>query len=399
MSKRASRGRSCKVGLRRGFKIKFMKILIACDSFKDALNAPDVCKSIERGWRLADPSVSATVFPLADGGEGTFDILTAHLSMKNVEMTVNDPLFRLIKARYGLTTEGVAFIEMAQAAGLPLLKNAKRNPLKTSTFGVGELIKNAVKRGANKIVLGIGGSATNDGGMGMAAALGYVFLDKNEKDLEPIGENLIKIHQIVADKVVFDTSKIKVEVMCDVKNPLFGPTGAAYVYARQKGATDEMIDLLDKGLQHFAEKMNGFNCSPFTEGAGAAGGLGFGAMAFLKGELKSGIEVVLDVTNFDKQLTDKDLVITGEGRLDAQTAHGKLISGIVQRAKKANVPVIALCGALEMTPQYVADLGLLAAFPIGQKPTNLAEALAATAENLEKTAFNVARLFGCMGNT
>ncbi len=180
--------------------------------------------------------------------------------------------------------------------------------------------------------------------------------------------------------------------MCDVKNPLFGPTGAAYVYARQKGATDEMIELLDKGLQHFAEKMSAFNCSPFTEGAGAAGGLGFGARTFLNGELKSGIDVLLDITNFDKKLIDKDLVITGEGRLDAQTAHGKLISGIVQRAKKANVPVVALCGALDMTPQYVTDLGLLAAFPIGQKPTNLTEALASTSENLEKTAFNVARL-------
>ena len=399
-----------------------MNILIACDSFKDALNAHDVCRSIERGWRLATPSVSATLFPLADGGEGAFDILTTHLPFESVEITVNDPLFRPIKARYGLTTEGVAFIEMAQAAGLPLLKNEERNPLKTTTFGVGEMIADAVKRGASRVVLGIGGSATNDGGMGMAAALGYVFLDKNGHDLVPIGENLSKIHQIIADKAVFDTSKIKVEVMCDVKNLLFGPTGAAYVYARQKGATDDAIELLDKGLRRFAEKMNAFNgspltegaakvmsnvgshcevrsnqipnCSPLTEGAGAAGGLGFGAMVFLNGELKSGIDVVLDLTNFDKQLINKDLVITGEGRLDAQTAHGKLILGIVERAKKANVPVVALCGALEMTPQYVSDLGLLAAFPIGQKPTNLVEALNLTSENLEKTAFNVARLFG-----
>ena len=377
-----------------------MKILIACDSFKDALNATEVCRSIERGWRLADPSVSATIFPLADGGEGTFAVLAEHLHLEKIDIVVKDALFRPIKAQYGFNnlskdknTEGVAFIEMAQVAGLQLLNNGERNPLKTTTFGVGELINDAVKRGAKKIILAIGGSATNDAGMGMATALGYTFLDKNSQKLLPIGENLIKIDRIERGNTIFDTSKIKVEVMCDVKNPLFGTNGAAYVYARQKGATSANIEQLDKGLRHFADKMAAFNGSPFAEGAGAAGGLGFGAMCFLNAELKSGIDVILDISNFDKQLIDKDLIITGEGRLDSQTANGKLINGLVERAKKRKIPIIALCGALEAPPQYIHDLGLLAAFPIGQKPTNLADALAHTGENLEKTMFNIARIF------
>ena len=377
-----------------------MKILIACDSFKDALNATEVCRSIERGWRLADPSVSATIFPLADGGEGTFAILAEHLHLEKIDIVVKDALFRPIKAQYGFNnaskdknTEGVAFIEMAQAAGLQLLNKNERNPLKTSTLGVGELINDAKKRGAKKIILAIGGSATNDAGMGMATALGYGFLDKNGQKLLPVGENLIKIDRIERGNTIFDTSKIKVEVMCDVKNPLFGTNGAAYVYTRQKGATSADIEQLDKGLRHFADKMSAFNGSPFAEGAGAAGGLGFGAMCFLNAELKSGIDVILDITHFDKQLIDKDLIITGEGRLDSQTAQGKLINGLVERAKKHKIPIIALCGALEATPQYINDLGLFAAFPIGQKPTNLADALAHTGENLEKTMCNIARIF------
>jgi glycerate 2-kinase len=376
-----------------------MKILIACDSFKDALNATDVCKSIERGLHLADPSVKTTIFPLADGGEGTFDILAEHLQLNKIKIEVNDPLFRSIIANYGLNnlnneqhTEGVAFIEMAQAAGLQLLKKEERNPLKTSTFGVGEMIKDAIKNGAKKIVLAIGGSATNDAGIGMAAALGVVFLDKNNNKLSPIGENLIKINKIITDDLIIN-SDIKFDIMCDVKNPLFGLNGAAYIYAKQKGATKKEIQLLDAGLQHFAEKMSAFNCSPFTEGAGAAGGLGFGGLCFLNAELKSGIDVLLDVTNFDNELIDNDLIITGEGKLDRQTAEGKLISGIIKRAKKANIPVVALCGILDMTPQYITELGLLAAFSINENPFNLEEALTNTANNLEKMAFKIVPLF------
>jgi glycerate 2-kinase len=389
-----------------------MNILIACDSFKDALSAPEVCQAIAAGWLMAHPETQTTIFPLADGGEGTSEILGFHLNFDNIECTVHDPLFRPTTAVYGFEHEAfksgdlnernerVAFIEMAQAAGLQKLTMDERNPLKTSTFGVGEMILEAVRRGATKIVLAIGGSATNDGGIGMAAALGYRFLDENGEKLTPIGGNLSKIKTIQTDFVKIDLSKIQVEAMCDVNNPLFGERGAAYVYARQKGADDKMIEELDEGLKNLADIVSKttslitHHLSPITNGAGAAGGLGYGAMVFLNATLKRGIELILDATNFDKALIISDLVITGEGRLDSQTAQGKLISGIVNRAKQHRKPVIALCGALDAPPQYLQDLGVLAAFPIGQKPMNLTEALEKTKENLTKTAFNVARVFG-----
>ena len=385
-----------------------MKVLIACDSFKDALDAPSVCRAIERGLQLADPSVSTRIFPLADGGEGLSEILNFHLGLKKVEIEVYDPLFRKIKAFYSLSSDNqTAFIEMAQAAGLQLLTNEERNPLKTTTFGVGEMINDALKNDAKHIVLGIGGSATNDVGIGMAAALGWQFLDKNGENLIGIGENLSRIQKIVPpasggwlmssgkwivtprrfDKVVFD-------VMCDVTNPLYGEHGATCTYARQKGATDDMISILDEGLKTFAH-LFADNFYPaeklaMTKGSGAAGGLGFGAIAFLTANLKSGIDAMMDLTDFDKEIDWADIIITGEGRLDNQTAHGKLIAGIISRAQQK--PVIALCGAVDAPPQYLNDLGLKAAFSIAQKPCLLQEALNLTAENLEKTAFNVGRL-------
>jgi glycerate 2-kinase len=386
-----------------------MNILIACDSFKDALDAASVCRAIERGLRLADPSVSTRIFPLADGGEGMSDILNSHLNLKDISIEVHDPLFRKINATYHITADGkTAFIEMAQAAGLQLLTFDERNPLKTTTFGVGEMIHDAASRGATYIVLGIGGSATNDVGIGMAAALGWQFLDKNEEVLLPIGENLAKIHTMIPPQYssIFD---LDFEVICDVTNPLLGKTGAAYVYARQKGATDDMIESLEKGAENFINialnylsknvdnqsiknKNNEIVKNNFPElaGAGAAGGLGFGALFFLNATLKRGIDALMDVTNFDAAATWADVIVTGEGRLDSQTADGKLIAGIIARSQQKRV--IALCGALEGTPQYLSDLGVYAAFSIAQKPCTLPEALAETAENLEKTAFNVGRL-------
>jgi glycerate kinase len=377
-----------------------MNILIACDSFKEALDAPSVCRAIERGLTLADPSVKTRIFPLADGGEGLSDILNHHLGLKTVEMVVNDPLFRKIKATYSLTQDGTtAFIEMAQAAGLQLLMQHERNPLKTTTFGVGEMIKDAVEKGAKHIVLGIGGSATNDLGIGMAAALGWQFLDKNNEKLLPIGENLNKIETIAPPQYVeqrlskfskFTQSECSFEVICDVTNPLFGKTGAAQIYSRQKGATDADIETLEQGAINFLEVGNFPKVVAETAGAGAAGGLGFGALVFLNAAIKRGIDAVMDLTKFDAQVAWADVIFTGEGRLDSQTAHGKLIAGIISRAQ--GKPVIALCGALDAPPQYLNDLGLKAAFSIAQKPCTLQEALAETANNLEKTTFNVAKL-------
>ena len=403
-----------------------MKILIACDSFKDALPAQAVCEAIERGLRKGIDSLKKVnnqafeihQFPLADGGEGTFDIIKQHLNLKKIEITVNNPLFQPQKAFYGITQNlesPIAFIEMAQAAGLQLLTSDERNPMKTTTFGVGEMINDAIQNGAKEIVLAIGGSATNDAGMGMAAALGYQFLDENEEPVLPIGENLINVHHIIApsDLHAFPPTR----VICDVTNPLYGRNGAAHVYARQKGATDSDIETLDTGLKHFSKVIENMTPSvfylkkatevsriPMKEGAGAAGGLGFGAMVFLNAELQSGIDVILNLTHFDDFLTHHqfDWIITGEGKLDSQTAHGKVVHGVARRAKKHNVSVIALCGSLDMpitnsadkTHFLLDDWGITAAFSINPQLVSLKEALAATSVNLENMAFNVVRILG-----
>jgi glycerate kinase len=378
-----------------------MTILIACDSFKDALPAMAVCEAIARGLQIAiapPQTLNCLIFPLADGGEGTFDVLTFHKGLEKKTVRVQDPLFRKINAHYGISRDGrTAFIEMASAAGLQLLVGAERNPLKTSTYGVGELILAALTEGVENIALAIGGSATNDGGVGMAAALGYQFLDEAGHILEPIGGHLGRIHHIVKTNRVPDFSKVKVEVICDVKNPLLGEKGAAQVYARQKGATDAMIEALERGMRQFADcaaASSIFNrrIASDTEGGGAAGGLGYGSQVFLNARLRRGIDMILDMTDFEQVLKTADILITGEGRLDSQTAQGKLIDGLCQRAKKFDKPVIALCGAVDAPPQYIHDLGLTAAFSIAHKPTTLSEALATTAENLEKTAFAVGQV-------
>jgi glycerate kinase len=376
-------------------KNKDMQILIACDSFKDALNALEVCQAIARGWREAWSDSQLVLFPLADGGEGTAQILTYHSGGQWVERTVRGPLFQPVNAAYGLSGDGkTAYIEMAAAAGLPLLRPAARDPLKTTTYGLGELIMDAVEGGAERILLGIGGSATNDAGLGMATALGYRFLDEQGEGLLPIGANLSKIKHIDRSQARIEPGAIAVEVLCDVRNPLYGPQGAAQVYAPQKGADPAAVRLLDDGLRHFAGLLESAFGRDFASvpGAGAAGGLGAGAMAFLGATLRPGIEAVMALTGFEAELQQAQLVITGEGKLDAQTAQGKLIQGIARQAKAAGVPVIALCGAVAATPAEIAALGLQAAFSIQTRPASLPEALDATAENLEQAAFNLARV-------
>lgn len=370
-----------------------MKILIATDSFKDALPAISVCEAIARGIKNVAPDMETILFPLGDGGEGTAEVLTFHTHGQMIDLQVNDPLFRPIKASYGISADGkIAFIEMAQAAGLQLLKPAERNPLQTSTFGVGEMIAHAIQNGARKVLLCIGGSATNDAGIGMAGALGYQFLDNTgavliKEDL--IGEHLQKIERFVPphSQVAIDTA-----VLCDVDNPLFGEKGAAWVYARQKGADEAAVAHLDKGLQHVARILQNYFGKDFSAlpGAGAAGGLGAGAMAFLNANLHPGIDTVLDITDFEKKCSGVDWIITGEGKIDAQTLHGKLIKGLVKRAK--GIPVIALCGALLATAAELEQLGLQAAFSILNRPMNLEEALQNTANLLEQTAQQVCKL-------
>jgi glycerate kinase len=362
-----------------------MRLLIACDSFKDALPADRVCHAIAKGMKKSHPHALITEMPLSDGGEGVLDILRQTLSLKSQDLTVTGPRGKPVNASYGLSADGkTALVEMAAASGLQLLTEKERNPLFTTTFGTGELLADARMRGATKALLAIGGSATNDAGIGMAAALGWQFLDAAGAAVKPDGEALRRIARIVPpEQLPFES----VDVLCDVTNPLYGPTGAAWVYGPQKGGTKEILAQLDDGLRHIADltqKTLGRRGLAQTPGAGSAGGLGFGAMAFLNATLKRGVEMVLDLVGFDAAVSKADLVITGEGHIDGQSLQGKLIQGVCGRA--GGVPVIALCGKLSASPEDIQAVGLKAAYSINEVQRPLAEMLAATAENLEKTA-------------
>ncbi|NET32450.1 MAG: glycerate kinase [Cyanothece sp. SIO1E1] len=367
-----------------------MNLLIACDSFKDSLPAVAVCQSLERGIKKAYPACHTQLFPMADGGEGTARIMTYHTQGQWIEAEVQGPLAATVKAGYGISADGTkAYIDMAEASGLQLVPRPLRNPLKTGTYGTGQLIQKAIDQGVEKVFLGIGGSATNDGGIGMAKALGFKFLDTNGQELAGNGEDLQQIQQIIPPNRSFPT----IEVLCDVNNPLFGPKGAAAVYGPQKGADDEIVTQLDEGLQQLADLVESTLQKKLDQipGAGAAGGMGYGAMAFLNGSLKSGIEAIMDEASFNPALAGADLVITGEGKIDDQTLQGKLINGICQRAKAFNRPVIAVCGALLASTELVHSIGLQAAFSIQRYPLTLAEALEQTEESLENLGFNLAR--------
>lgn len=371
-----------------------MKILIAPDKFKDALSAKAVCKAIDEGLRLTSSSFGTYLFPMADGGEGTAEILTYHNKGQPIKLTVHDPLFRKIEVQYGLSADkNTAYIEMAEASGLKLLKPEERNCLLTTSYGTGEMIRDAASKGVAKIILGIGGSATNDAGIGMAAALGFKFYDSDKNELKPIGKNLQKIATI-KDTTEDLLKDIEFTIACDVENPLYGRSGAAHVYAPQKGADKEAVKLLDKGLLHFAtwvKKQYEIDLQAI-KGAGAAGGFGAGAVLFLNAKLVSGVELVMQECNFESHLKEVDLVITGEGKIDQQSLSGKLIGGITDKAKNYKIPVIALCGILELNEKEVAHLGLHSAFSIIKKPCTLEEALENTYANLKHAAFNIGRL-------
>ena len=360
-----------------------MNILVACDSFKDALPADAVCRAIAAGLKRGHPDARITQMPLSDGGEGLLDVLGHALNLRWIEKQVSDPLGRPVAGRYGLSADGATVVvEMAQASGLQLLTLEERDPRKTSTLGTGQLLADAKMRGARRAILAIGGSATNDAGIGAAAALGWGFLDESGKTVPPDGGHLKDIVKLVPAPAPFES----MEVLCDVTNPLSGPAGAAWIYGRQKGGSDAVLAELDEGLKHLAALVTaqlGRDVAGLP-GAGAAGGLGYGAVAFLGAQLRRGIEIVLDMTGFDAAAGAADLIITGEGHLDGQSAQGKLIQGLCGRAK--TTPVIALCGKLSATPDQIKAIGLKAAYCINAQERPLPEMLANTAVNLERTA-------------
>lgn len=326
------------------------KIVIASDSFKGSLSSQEVADAFEKGVRDIIEECNIVKVPIADGGEGSVDALTTSLKGEYVYVEVNDPLGRRIKAKYGfIESKKTAIIEAAAACGLTLLNENERNPMLTSTFGVGEIIKDAINRGSKKLIIGIGGTSTNDAGTGMLQALGYNFYNIEGKPLNGNGKNLENISYFADIKVNKSLKEIEILVACDVTNPLYGENGAAYIYAAQKGANKEMIKNLDNGLRNFATIVNKYNKSDFSfiPGAGAAGGLGFTLKSLLNAKLVRGIDIILELIDFDSIIKDSDIIVTGEGKIDSQTLMGKTPSGILNYGLRNNIPVIAICGKID----------------------------------------------------
>ncbi|WP_347840752.1 glycerate kinase [uncultured Draconibacterium sp.] len=332
------------------------KIVIAPDKFKGSLTGIEFCNAVERGIKKHVSEVEILKLPLADGGDGTVEALQFYTGGEYVSVMVNDPLGRKMKAKYLFSAEQkMAFIEMAEASGIRLLKTEELNPLQTSTFGTGELIKDAITRGANHIILGIGGSATNDAGMGMARALGFRFFDIAGNELDGKGGDLNQLHSIDSANVIEELAEVKFEVACDVDNPLFGSNGAAPIYSPQKGASPEVVEELDNGLQNFNTVVNNQFAKDLQSipGAGAAGGLGAGCVLFLNAELKSGTSLIKDVANFDEQANGADWIITGEGKFDEQTFSGKVIKGVLESRKKQKLAIF--CGISELSKAQLKE--------------------------------------------
>ncbi|MCY7772374.1 glycerate kinase [Bacillus haynesii] len=373
-----------------------MKIVIAPDSFKESMTSLEAARSIEKGFKAVLSDAEYVNIPVADGGEGTVQALVDATGGDIVHQTVTGPLGKPVKAAYGLLGDGkTAVIEMAEASGLHLVPPGQRNPLLTTTRGTGELILDAAEKGVSTIIIGLGGSATNDGGAGMAAALGAKFLNRDGEEIENGGGALAEIAKIDVSGLNPKLKHIQFEAACDVDNPLTGPRGASAVFGPQKGANSEMTALLDQNLKHYAAAVKAeLGCEiDSIPGAGAAGGLGAGLCAFLNAELKSGVDIVLDTLSFSERIKGADLVITGEGKIDGQTVSGKTPAGVAKRARSENIPVIAFAGSLGEGCELVYDIGISALFSIVPGISSLENALADGSSNLTRCARNVAAVW------
>lgn len=354
-----------------------MKVVVAIDSFKGSLSSFEVGTAVKNGILKVYNDASVIVLPIADGGEGTVDALTKSLNGKLKTVTVTNPLGDKIKATYGIINENTAVIEMSSAGGITLIPKEHLNPLKATTYGVGEMIKDAVTNGVTNFIIGIGGSATNDGGVGMLQALGFKFLDNNGNSI-PFGAGGLKNLTTIDDSEVIPQLKnCTFNVACDVKNPLCGERGCSRVFSPQKGAKPNDIDIMDGYLLNYANLTKKLypNSNKDLEGAGAAGGLGFAFSSYLNAKLTSGINLILDTINFESIIKGADLVVTGEGRMDKQSAMGKTPFGIATRAKKYNIPVIAFVGSASSDSNYLNELGIDGIFPIVRGATSLQDAM------------------------
>ena len=370
-----------------------MRILIAMDSFKGSLSSMAAGAAVKEAIHRLDRSVDVQQLPLADGGEGTVDALTAGCDGKQIQIPVTDPLGAQVLASYGILPDGTAVLEMAAAAGLPLVPPEKRDPMHTTTYGVGELIRDAIDRGCRNFIIGIGGSATNDGGTGMLSALGFRFLDEKGMPIPPGAKGLARLERVEREGAMPQLQECTFRIACDVKNPLCGPEGCSAVFAPQKGAKAEDIPQMDRWLYHFSQ-LSGTD--PNLPGAGAAGGLGYGFCSYLGGKLEPGVQIILEQTGMEEAVCRADLVITGEGRLDGQTAMGKAPMGVATLAKKYGKPVVAFCGCVGEGVQRCKDWGITAYYPITppDMPSQVAMKPEVAYENLKNKALQVLKLQG-----
>ena len=379
-----------------------MNIVVAIDSFKGSLSSMEAGRAVKEGIQNVFPKADVSISPVADGGEGTVESLVKGLDGELQNRIVSGPLGKPVLASYGiLPGEKTAILEMAQASGLTLLKEEERNPLVTTTYGVGELIKDAILKGCRKFIVGIGGSATNDGGTGMLKALGFAFLDQDGKEIKEGAKGLSSLAQIHGESVIKELKECKFQIACDVKNPLCGANGCSHIFGPQKGADKEMAEKMDIWMEHYAKTAKEFSkkADPSCPGAGAAGGLGFAFLTFTDAVLQSGIQIILEETKLEEKIKKADLVITGEGRLDAQTVMGKAPEGIAKIAKKYNKPVLAFAGCVSKDAAVCNENGIDAYFPILQNIVTKEEAMEKETayQNLKETAEQVMRVWKLRG--
>ncbi len=380
-----------------------MKIVISIDSLKGSLTSIEAANAIKKGILSVDNKSDVVIMPLADGGEGTVEALVQGMNGEEKVISVTGPINEKVNATYGILKEtNTAIIEMAQASGLPLVPSELRNPLNTTTYGVGEIIKEAIEKGCRNFIVGIGGSATNDCGVGMLQALGFEFYDENDNLVGLGGKVLKQIKRIKTDNKLKELDECNFKIACDVNNPLYGENGAAYIYGPQKGATKEIVKELDKGLKNFAEvvKKDLGKDIAHIEGAGAAGGLGFGFLGFLNSKLESGIKIILDEIKLEEVVKDADIVITGEGRLDNQTAMGKAPIGVAKLAKKHGAKVIAIAGCTTADAVKCNEEGIDAYFSIVNKAMTIDEAMKKenATQNMIETTIQIFNLIKAVKN-
>lgn len=368
--------------------------ILVPDSFKGTLSAIEVCNIMKSSIKNLYKDANIISVPVADGGEGTVDAFLYALGGEKKSVWVSDAFNeQKILAHYAMLKDNIAVIEMAACAGLPLVKN-RLEPDKTTTFGVGELIIDAINSGAKKIILGLGGSATNDGGCGMASALGVKFKDEQDQEFIPTGGTLSQIYKIDMNNIYSKIKDIEFISMCDVDNPLCGKLGASAVFAPQKGADEDMVRLLDEGLAHLAKiiKRDLHIEVKDIKGAGAAGGLGAGSIAFLQSKLTKGIDAILDTIKFDELVSKADIVFTGEGKFDSQSLHGKVVMGVANRSQKYKTPVIVVTGAIGENIQEAYNKGITAIFSINKEPMEFSKSALKSKENMILTMENILRL-------